>query len=252
MRPQLRSLCARTGLLLSGALILSACSMPAQPSAISPTTKLVTARTMTVVGEGEATARPDIARMNLGVEATAPTVSAALSEANRRMSAVIAAVKRAGVPDKDIQTSNFSIHFERPPRPLDPVAPPGPGVYRVSNMVDVTVRDPDKAGLTLEAAVNAGANSVWNVTFALDDTKAVEARARAEAVEDARTRAEDLARLNGLRLGQVTSVSTIIGAEPVAMKMVMEAGAAYDAAPPLEAGELTWRTQVQIIFELTP
>lgn len=248
MQFRVKSLFARTGLLLSGALLLAACARPAQTGASSPA--LVTARTITVVGKGEATAKPDIVRINVGVEATAPTVAEAMAKANSQMSAVIGALKGTGIPDKDIRTSNFSINFERPYAPPAPGSPPAalpPGVFRVSNMVEATLREPAKAGEALDAAVKAGANTVWNVSFGLDDTEAVEAKARAEAVADARARAEDLARLNGLRLGPVVSVSTVIGSGPGPMPMVMAKQA--EAGPPLETGEVSWTSQVQVVFE---
>jgi len=242
MRFKLNSLCARAGLLLSGALLFSACSGADQEDQTSPETADVNAPRLLVVGEGKASAKPDIAKMNLGVEAKAPTVSEALTLANSQMSAVIEALKSAGVADKDLRTSNFSISFEQPENQ--------PSVYRVSNMVVATVRDPNKAGAVLEAAVNAGANDVWSVSFELDDTRAVEAQARAAAVADARTRAEDLAKLNGLRLGPIAAISTVIGASPGLIPHVMSAEKVGGAAPPLEAGELTWSTQVEVVFEL--
>jgi uncharacterized protein len=277
MRSNRKALTTWMGLLIPGALMLSACSPASVPSHTAHSAHHA-ARTITVVGTGEATAKPDIARMNLGIEASAPSVAEALRQANSQMSAIITALKKSGIPDKDIRTSNFSINFERPyqqpvpmPMPSPPpevrgttgkVAPAGApamamqappqvlGVFRVSNMVEVTVRDPDKAGSTLEAAVTAGANNVWNISFALDNTKVVEAQAREKAVADARARAEELARLNGVQLGPIASVSTLIGAGPgpMPMPMMMSARSA-DSGPPLEAGELTWNAQVQVVFE---
>lgn len=313
MRVHFNALAFGLGLLATAAL-LPACA-PAAPAQSGGGAAFAAVRTITVVGEGEAKAKPDIARMNLGIEASGPSVAAALNQANGQMTAVLAAVKQAGVAEKDIRTSNFSIHFERPyphmPMPMPMalpmpapdaqpapapapaprgatkgagkgagaaasgasagataagaapaaaagmpmVAPPQPqGVYRVSNMVEVTVRDIGKAGSVLESAVNAGANNVWNVTFTLDETKGAEAQAREKAVADARARAEELARLNGLRLGSIVSVSTLIGATPgpMGVPMPMMAARGGDAsAPPLEAGELTWTTQVQVVFEFS-
>jgi hypothetical protein len=307
MRIHFNALAFGLGLLATAALV-PACAPPA-PAQSAGSAGLAPVRTITVVGEGEAKAKPDIARMNLGIEASGPSVAAALNQANGQMTAILAAVKQAGVAEKDIRTSNFSIHFERPypnvPMPMPMalpmpapdaapapapaprgttkagtkgasagaatsgatsagaapgaaaampmMAPPQPqGVYRVSNMVEVTVRDIGKAGSVLESAVNAGANNVWNVTFTLDETKGAEAQAREKAVADARARAEELARLNGLRLGSIVSVSTLIGATPgpMGVPMPMMAAQRGDAgAPPLEAGELTWTTQVQVVFE---
>jgi hypothetical protein len=238
-------------------------------------------RSITVVGRGEAMGKPDIARTSLGVEASASTVEEAMNQANAQMTAIMDAVKKLGIADKDIRTANFSIQVERPfqpPQPMPmpepmpgpargtkgaagPPPPPAqpalpPATYRVSNQVEITIRDVGKASRVLQTAVNAGANSVWSVSFGIDDTKPLEAQARDEAVADARTRAEALAKLAGLKLGPVISVSEVIGRGPVE-PMPMFRGDVVQAAkfggagsPPLEGGELTVGTSIEVIFGL--
>lgn len=257
----------------SGAL-LAGCApqIAAQPvSAADPRTN-----TVTVVGKGEVLHKPDVARASVGIEVSAPTVAEANRNAAQRMTELIAALKKTGIADKDIQTSNFSINFERaypPPPPMPmlappvapaaksppgpkaaPVAPPPPpaepaGLYRVSNTVSITVRDLDKVGSVLDAAVAAGANNVWGVSFGLDKPEALEPEARAKAVADARSRAESLAKLAGRTLGDVVSVSEIIGGGGGG-PMFSRAMAKSDSygATPVELGEVAVSAQVEVVY----
>ena len=241
-----------------GALMVSGCA-PAVLAA--PTTAGETvSRSITVVGNGEVKAKPDIATVNLGVEVTAPTVSEAMTAANAHMKTILAAMKSLGIADKDVQTSNFSISFERqnPAVPLSSETTSGAqtggaqgpaGFYRVNNMIQVTIRDLDKVGDVLDAAVEAGANNVWGVSFGLDNTDALEVQARQKAVEDARARAESLAKLNGVAVGDVLSISEVIGSSPSPMyaESASFRGLGGGGAP-VEPGELTFTTQIQIIY----
>ncbi|MDI1478208.1 SIMPL domain-containing protein [Polyangium sp. y55x31] len=243
-------------------------------------------RHITVVGHGEAQGKPDIARTSLGVEASAPTVEEAMNQTSARMKAILDALKKLGIEEKDIQTANFSISVERPfmegpmpvPMPMPvpeaapapkggkaaaaaapaaaPVAPPPqPSVkYRVSNTVEVTIRDVSKASRVLQAAVDAGANNVWSVSFGIDETKALEATAREKAIADAKARAEALAKLSGLELGPVISVSEVIGRGPIGpMPMMATAEAKWGGGgPPLSMGEVTYSTSIEVIFGIKP
>ncbi|HVK64048.1 MAG TPA: SIMPL domain-containing protein [Polyangium sp.] len=238
-------------------------------------------RHITVVGHGEAMGKPDIARTSLGVEASAPTVEEAMNQTSARMKAILDALKKLGIEDKDVQTANFSIQVERPfidgpmpvpmpealpaPAPVKggkataaaapaspPVAlPPPPAVkYRVSNTVEVTIRDVSKASRVVQTAVDAGANNVWNVSFGIDETKALEATAREKAIADAKARAEVLAKLSGVELGPVISVSEVIGRGPIGpMPMMATAEAKWGGGgPPLAMGEVTYSTSIEVIF----
>jgi uncharacterized protein YggE len=123
------------------------------------------------------------------------------------------------------------------------------GVYRVSNMVQVTIRDLNTVGDIIDAAVAAGANNVWGVTFGLEDTEALEAQAREKAVANARARAESLAELNGVAVGDVIHISEIVGAQPGPV-FAEAARAAFGGGAPIEAGEVTFSTQIQIVYSM--
>ena len=191
---------AVVALLLIGAVLLSGC-VPAPVTEAAPQAGGESpARTITVVGRGEVKAKPDVATTTVGVEVLAPTVEAAMEQGKARMAAIVDALKKLGIADKDIQTSNFSINFERTQpevsAPKGEVAPAEPGTpeqpagsYRVSNMVQVTIRDLNQVGQVLDVAVKAGANNVWGINFGLEDTSKLEGQARAKAIDDAKARA---------------------------------------------------------------
>jgi uncharacterized protein YggE len=127
------------------------------------------------------------------------------------------------------------------------------GVYHVNNMVEVVIRDLEKVGPVLDAATAAGANNVGGVSFSIDETTAVEAKARELAVADAKKRAEALARLSGVALGPVVSVSEVVGfsGPPGPMPMAARAAGSMDQTP-VSPGELTYSAQLQVVYTIVP
>lgn len=201
-------------------------------------------RSITVVGEGKVSTRPTVAKAQVGVETLAPTVEQATEENSKKMSAILARLKSLGVEERDIQTSNYSINLERSgPRPDDMNG------YRVSNMVQVTIRNLANVGSILDQVVAAGANNVWGVQFTLDDTAALQSQARAAAMADAQARADDLARLSNAKRGEVLSISEVIGAQPV-FRGVAEATLAKGGGGPVSPGELEVQVQIQVTYAI--
>jgi len=242
--------------MLVGAVVLSGCA-PALQAASSAASESP-ARTITVVGQGEVKAKPDVATTTVGVEVLNASIDDAMAEAKSRMAAVLAALKKLGIADKDIQTSNFSISFERnpstSPTPAEtststPESTAQPvGFYRVSNMVQVTIRNMDLIGSVLENSIAAGANNIWGVSFALDNTSGLEAQARESAVKDAKARAESLAQLNGVSLGSVVAVSEVVGNT---FNPTLAQAKAYDAgSSTIEPGEVSFTTQIQVVYAI--
>jgi hypothetical protein len=226
---------------------------------------------ITVIGTGEARAEPDVARANIGVEVRSSTVGAAVSEANQRMNAVVAALKGLGIPDKDLQTHDFSIHYERYAQPEPPPPPPQPrpgtptkpgtpsiemaprpvpeGEYRVTNMLTVTIRDFTKIGQTFDVALKAGANNVWGLVFEMDDPTPLRAQARAKAVADAQQRAQQLAKLSGIGIGGVRAIEEMGSMDrPMSYGYEMRAQAADGV--PIERGQVAMNIQVRVVFDL--
>jgi uncharacterized protein YggE len=209
------------------------------------------AQTITVLGQGSVRIKPDVARASVGVETSAESVSEAVAENETNMESILTALRDLGLEDKDIQTMNYSIQLDRYPETL-PRADSGSSdpqpVYRVSNMVNVTIRDLDKVGDVLDAVIEAGANNIWGVSFSLDDPKAAQGDARADAIADAQARAEALADLSGVQLGPVMSVSEVLGsgASPMPVAYAVESAAAGGAS--ISPGELEVSYQVQVAY----
>lgn len=208
-------------------------------------------RAITVVGVGRVKLVPDIAKLNIGVETRAATVSEAKGTVDRQMEAIVATLKELGVAERDIQSSYYSIYYEQ--EPYQPTAREEGsvaelrGVYRVSSMLEVTVRDVEKAGSMLDALVAAGANQVYGVNLTVSDDQKWQNEARAKAIADAKARAEDFARLTGVALGQVLSVSEVIGG---AVPYVAYAERGMGGGGGIAPGELEMSTQVQVTFAI--
>jgi len=209
-------------------------------------------QTITVVGQGAVSVSPDIARVTVGVETSAESVGEAVSENTTQMEAILAALEEIGIPEKDIQTTNFSIYFDRYPEPLPRSVSSAEGAvaapqYRVSNMVNVTIRDLEKVSEVLDGVIEAGANNIWGVSFELDDTEAAQADARTAAVANALARAQALAELSELELGPVMSVSEVIGTSSIPMAFAAER-AMGGGGGPISPGEVEISYQVQVTY----
>jgi uncharacterized protein YggE len=205
-------------------------------------------RSITVVGIGKVAGTPDIARVTVGIETQAPSLQKAVDDNKVKMNGLLETLKQLGLADKDIRTSNYSVYTER-------VAPPASGVevstdqmiYHVTNQVDVTVRDVNQIGNVLDEAVAAGANNIYGVNFSVEDTAKLEADARAKAVADGQARAEELAQLNGVQLGEVLTVSEVVGgAVPLYREAAMGLGGG--GGTPVQPGELEMSASIQITY----
>ncbi|MDH7484657.1 MAG: SIMPL domain-containing protein [Anaerolineae bacterium] len=210
------------------------------------------AQTITVVGQGSERIEPDIARVSVGVETSAETVSEAVAENASQMEAILAALKDIGIADKDIQTTNYSVYMERYPESVALAVGPEPGeakaLYRVSNMVNVIIRDLDKVSAVLDGVIAAGANNIWGVSFGLDDPETARAEARAKAMADARKRAEALAELSQVKLGPVMAVSEVIGGNMYPAAVAVEHAAMAWGGGAISPGEVEVSYQVQVIY----
>jgi len=238
-------------LLLAGVLVFARTGFvpsAAQAQTVAETTSALP-RTITVVGEGSVKIKPDVAQANIGVEVVEPTVKEASRGARDTMEAVLKALTEQGVDEKDIQTSGFSVWTERP---YGPEGPSDEVLYHVSHQVAVTVRDLDTVGTVLDAAIEAGANNIYGVTFSLADPSQVESRARKEAVANAQAKAQELATLNDVEVGDVVSVSEVIGGRggyytSVVREAAVSAGMGGGGGP-IAPGELEFTLQLEIVY----
>src|SRR4051812_15215602 len=154
--------------------------------------------TVSVSGHGSVNVPPDTASVSIGVDIIKPTLGEAQEQATAQATAVIDALKEAGIAAEDIQTDYFSVNILRDySENGDPTQITG---FEIVNQLRVTVHDTDQLGELLDAAVNAGANSINGVTFYVDDQTEASSGARVEAVKDARTKAEELAAAAGMTL----------------------------------------------------
>lgn len=204
-----------------------------------------TVDTLSVSGSGDASAAPDVARLQLGVSSHAPTAQAAVDQTNQAQAAVIAAVKGKGVDPKDLQTSNYSVSAEFSNKPNEPNVITG---YVASTSVLVTVRKVGDVGTILDAAVTAGANQISGISFGLADSEALLSQARAKAVANARAKADEMAKAAGVKLVRVTSLSESSATTP----LPAYAPDARSSAAPIESGQTTVHVQVQITYAIEP
>ncbi len=202
-----------------------------------------------VIATGEVTRVPDIARINAGVVTQAPTATAAIEQNARRMTAVRAALRRAGIADRDIQTSTVSLNPEY--RYVENQSPQLVG-YRAGNEVTVRFRDIANTGRILDALVAQGANQINGPMLTLDKPEAALDEARTAALRTAQARADLYARAMGKRVRRVLSVSEAgMGYQPVPRPMAVEArGAADMAATKIDPGEQTISISLTVSYEL--
>ncbi|MFN8483667.1 MAG: SIMPL domain-containing protein [Anaerolineae bacterium] len=240
---------------------LAAGSATPTAAAAKPAGGAATAGSITVIGNGRAVATPDVARVTLGVNVTGDTVKAATAEANKNLAAIVAKLKSLGVSDRDIQTTQYNVYpttDERPsPQPAGAApaatARPPKTVYHVQAAVTVTLRDLSAVGSIIDAALEAGANTVGGISFTVDNPAPVMDQARANAVANAKAQATQLAQLNGVTLGPPRQITEVIGspAPQMSARPVAAPAAAMAAPPTIEGGELTYTSQIQITYEFT-
>lgn len=204
---------------------------------------------LSVSAEGTSEARPDLATLNVGVTTEGQTAQAALQENSRRMAALTQALRRAGVAERDIQTSNVSVYPQQQYREGEPPLITG---YQANNTVTAKVRNIENTGRVIDAAVAAGGNNINGVSFSHANPEAQLDIARRDAIAEARRRAELYASALNMRVVRVVAVSEGGGYSPpmpFAMSARMDASPAAPP-PPIAPGEIETRVSVNVTFEL--
>ncbi|MBI3163003.1 MAG: SIMPL domain-containing protein [Chloroflexi bacterium] len=227
---------------LAFALVLSACG-PTTINQAAPENL----RTMNVNGVGDVQLTPDIAYIYIGVHSEGATASEAVDSNKAQTTAVIDALKNAGVADKDIRTTNFSIW---PSQQYDPEGNMTGVIYMVDNSVNVTVRDLNGLGDLLDSAIRAGANNINNIQFDVADKTEAMKEARAKAMEDAKTQARELADAAGVSLGEIQNVSFYSSDVPVYLNYGKGGGAADASSVPIQPGQLTISVTVNLVYSI--
>jgi len=227
--------------------MLAAALLAAVPAAAQTETRPISGTRLEVVATGEVTRVPDIVHINAGVVTQAASATDAIRENAARMERVRAALRRAGVADRDIQTSSINLN---PNYRYAENQPPELTGYQATNQVNVKFRDIAQSGRILDALVAEGANQISGPMLAIDKPEDALDEARTQAVANARARAELYARALGMRVARVLAVSESGTAYPPPRPMVMERMAAQDASTQIVPGEQSLSVSLTVTFEL--
>ncbi len=237
-----------------GVPALAACALmttAAQAQAIRPGPSLsVTAESgLTVHGHSEMKVRPDVAYVDVGVVTQSQDSTQAVRDNATRSTALLAALKGAGLADRDLQSQSYSVQpqydYQSSPARLTG--------YQVTNSVRATVRDLTKVGPVIDAATGAGGNQVNGVTFDLADRTQAEGRALAMAVVEARAKAAVMAQAAGVPLGRLVDLSE--GDAPTFQPLVLEAQgvtrmAARAPSTPIQSQDISITADVTAVYGL--
>jgi uncharacterized protein len=212
-------------------------------------TKMTINRTISISGHGETRAAPDLAILNLGVFTHADTAKAAVDGNSRNMTALLAALKTAGVEDKDVQTANFSVNPRYDYGDGNNNPPKAEG-FDATNSVSAIVRKIGNVGAVLDASVSAGSNQINGVSFSLANPDPAMDGARKQAVADALRKAKLYADTAGVGLGDIVSITEggVSGSQPIFMAQSAMKEGSSDV--PIAQGEQVIAADVSIVWTL--
>lgn len=229
--------------------LIAAAAIPAAVQAQALPVVAITGTTLDISAEGQTTRVPDVAIVSAGVVTQAADAAAAMRDNAARVERVIAALKAAGVADRDIQTANISLNPQY--RYAQNETPVITG-YQASNNVSVRFRDIARSGAILDALVKEGANQISGPNLTLDKPDEALDEARLAAMKIARARAELYAKAAGLKVKRIISISESGAELPSQPPVVMMARADFAAAPrtKIVAGEQKVGITLSVRFEL--
>jgi len=215
--------------------------------------------TVSVTGYGQADGTPDLANAQLGVSIVDPDIGKAINEANAAIERITNAVVAQGVSSNDVMTSHYSVWSEEVYDPQTGM-PTGETKYHVDINLAITVREVHRMGDLIAVGLDAGATNISGINFTIDDTAALEAVARDNAIADVRDRAEKLAQGLGMTLGKPLSVGEGSAGAPGPIYSyglkgdVGMGGGGVGAGVPsiISPGQTTIGVQVTVIYELLP
>jgi hypothetical protein len=247
MKSMLKTLALATGILIT---LIVGISLLSQTGRAQTATQVAeddsSRRTVTVTGIGRNFAQPDQAVLRLGVQTEAESAAEALSDNNTQMQALLATLNEAGIAEEDIQTQFLQI-YPRYEQTSTEAAPTLAG-YVAINLVEARVREIDNLGEVLDAAVEAGSNTIDSIRFEFGDPSEMLEGARSGAIQDAQDKAEQLAALVDGELGEVVTISETTRTPPVIFEGAQPA--ADQAAVPIEPGTQSIEVEVQVTWLL--
>jgi len=223
---------------------MTAHAAPPVPPAIAPAEGTL----LNVSASADASRVPDVASLSAGVVTQAADGNSAMRQNAQQMDKVMAAVKAAGIAERDVQTSGISLSPQY--RYAENEAPKITG-YQASNTLNLKVRDITKLGRVLDALAAQGANQINGPTFQIDEPGPVEDEARLAALKKAQARAETYATSLGMRVRRIVSISESGGNfRPMMMARMSAAPMAADVSTPVAPGESTVSVNLDVVFEL--
>jgi uncharacterized protein YggE len=236
-------------IVLLGAVLFSACTPVISNQEQANNMNI---RTLSVSGSGQVTLVPDIARINIGVNSKADLVTTAVNKNNKQAQAITDALLKKGVDAKDIQTANFNVY---PMNSYDNMGNVTGIEYSVDNTLYITVRDLKALSEILDAAIVAGANQIYGISFDIEDRAAAQVQARDLALKDAEAKANDIAKTVGVTLGEIVSinVSNMSYVEPYPMYGMgggMAMDMAAEASVPVSAGQIVVTYDVSLVYRI--
>ena len=203
---------------------------------------------LSISAQAEARRVPDVATLSAGVVTQAADANAAMRANATQMDKVMAAIKAAGIAERDIRTSGISLNPQY--KYVENQSPTITG-YQASNTVDLKVRDVARLGKVLDALVASGANQVNGPNFEIDQPEPVYDQARRDALQEAQARAEMYAKALGLKVRRIVSISEGGGYRPpMPMPMMAMARAKNESDTSVAPGETTLTANLDVVFEL--
>lgn len=234
-------------LVLIGILLLGACQLVPQAGnqAADATSG---ARTITVTGSGEVILVPDLAYINVGIHTEAEDVTSAVNSNNSQARAIKEAMVSMGVEEKDIQTSNFNVYSMNRYDDMGNIAGTN---YAVDNTLYIIVRDMPRLSEILDAALGAGANQIYGISFDIANRADAMAQARDLAIKDAEEKALSIANTAGVQLGQVLNISVKNNSYVQTLAGYGMGGGMMDqaASVPVSAGQIVVTANADVVYE---
>jgi uncharacterized protein len=204
---------------------------------------------ISVVSEGIVLATPNVVRITLGVEIFDASLSNGQTEAARRMDAVVQRLKAAGIDESNIRTVNYTINPQYDTRDGNTQVLRG---YQIQNLVEIKSNNVPGLGALLDEVVAAGASRIYGIRFESADTPRLKEQARDQAMQNARAKAEQLARNAGVSVGRPILIEESDTGDAVPVRAEAAAQAGLRAAPstPIQPGELQVRTIVRVVWSI--
>lgn len=207
-------------------------------------------RTITVFGEGQVKAKPDLALVSLGVQNEAASANTAQEANSRAMQNVVSKLKQLGIKEEDMQTSRYNIY---PYYDYSQEKAPKLAGYRANSVITIKIKDLEKVGDVIDAGVEAGANSIEEVRFTIENDRDLYLQALEAAAKDASAKAASLTKAFGISLKQIRTIEELGGSR---MDFISQYGVEKEdmvqrvSATPIIPGSVTVSVQIKVVYDL--